>query len=333
LRRDAAAHRRHDEARHQNDVHELRLAFLPTGRRAGWGASVTTQVYPTSPVKRQRRTRAQLEQLDKELYLIAAKYQPLTVRAVFYQAEVRGLVPKTEEGYDVVQRRLLILRRAKRIPYPWITDGVRYVQGEERYAGPDAFLQDVASLYRRDYWRSNLAAVEVWIEKDALAGSIAPVVVSQWGLDLWISRGLSSESYLYRAGRAIAERRKPTHVLVLTDFDPSGLLIEEKIADGLPGFTEGVEVHVERLAVTSNQVAWWNLPTRPVKRGDSRAARFMKTFGDRCAELDAIEPTMLRKLVDENIARFADRAQIERLKVIEAEERENIARVTGGGRP
>jgi hypothetical protein len=42
--------------------------------------------------------------------------RPMTVRQVFYQATVRGLVQKEESGYDKVQTDLTKLRRAGEIP-------------------------------------------------------------------------------------------------------------------------------------------------------------------------------------------------------------------------
>ena len=95
-------------------------------------------VYGPSPIKRGRRTRAELEELDGALALIVEEIEPATVRQVFYQAVVRGLVPKDEaRGYKLVQRRLVKLRECGEIPYGWITDNVRVVRGYNRYGSPD----------------------------------------------------------------------------------------------------------------------------------------------------------------------------------------------------
>ncbi len=70
-------------------------------------------VYRPSPIKRHRRTKAELEELDLRLADIVAEVQPATVRQVFYQAVVRGLVPKDEaKGDKLVQRRLVKLRES-----------------------------------------------------------------------------------------------------------------------------------------------------------------------------------------------------------------------------
>src|SRR5205823_2384854 len=87
-----------------------------------------------APKKRNRLTRAAYESLDQALFEIAEELQPITVRGLFYQAEVRELVPKDDKGYDVVQRRCLLLRRADVIPYHWITDNTRWVRRRTRYS-------------------------------------------------------------------------------------------------------------------------------------------------------------------------------------------------------
>ena len=66
-------------------------------------------VYRPSSIKRSRRTRAELEELDWSLVEIVAQIELATVRQIFYQAVVLGLVPKDEaKGYKLVQRRLVL---------------------------------------------------------------------------------------------------------------------------------------------------------------------------------------------------------------------------------
>jgi hypothetical protein len=46
--------------------------------------------------KRRRATKAEMEARYAALSAIVAEQKPMTVRQVFYQATVRGLIPKTE---------------------------------------------------------------------------------------------------------------------------------------------------------------------------------------------------------------------------------------------
>jgi hypothetical protein len=212
------------------------------------------------------------------------------------------------------------------VPYGWITDHIRFVHGYTRYGGIADFAQDVSGLYRRDYWLESDVRVEIWIEKDALASVISPVVIHEWGLSLHVARGFSSISYLHEAADDLVHDGRPAFIYTLTDLDPSGLGIARDIETKLKSMVRNrVELTVQRLAVEPWQVKAWNLPTRPTKQRDTRAAKFVAQFGNASVELDSIAPKMLRKIVGDAIARHADAGAIARLKQIETLERESIA--------
>lgn len=285
-------------------------------------AAVPVQVYGTSPIKRVRRTRDQVDTLDAALLRIVSAIRPATVRQTFYQAEVAGLVPKDEaKGYRVVQRRLVALRQSGRLDYSAIVDNIRWVQGHTRYDGADDFAGEVASLYRRDYWSRSPVRVEVWIEKDALAAVLFPTVVEEWGLDLYVSRGFASLSYIENAALAARADGRPLYVYILSDLDPSGVSLARTVARDLPERAKPVPVHVQRIAVTPEQVVILDLPTRPTKATDSRAKAFVREFGPNSVELDAIAPGTLRSLVSATIEAHADTREIEHMKLIEQQER------------
>jgi len=245
-----------------------------------------------------------LEGLDQALAVIVEEIEPATVRQVFYRTVVRGIVPKDEsKGYKLVQRRLVKLRETGEVPYGWITDNVRIVRGHNRYDGPDDYARVAAEFYRRYYWADSPVNVEVWLEKDALAGVLVPVVVEQCGLDLHVTRGYASVSYLQSAADFIRHDGRPTHVYLLTDFDPSGLGIADTVATERVRRSSPVEVRIERLAVNRRQIDHWNLPTRPTKTSDSRAGAFVREHGTGSVELDAIPPGALRAIVREVVER------------------------------
>jgi hypothetical protein len=287
-------------------------------------------VYRPSPIKRQRRSKAELEALDAALVEIVAKIEPATVRQVFYQAVVRGLVPKDEaRGYKLVQRRLLKLRESAEIPYGWITDNVRIVRGHNRYEGPEDYARVAAEFYRRDYWTESPVNVEVWLEKDALAGVLEPVVLEECGLDLHVTRGYASVSYLESAAGFIRRDGRPSHVYLLTDFDPSGLGIAETVTVELMNRSYPTEVYVERLAVNREQIDEYQLPTRPTKTTDSRARKFIQRHGIGSVELDAIPPAVLRSLVRRSIERHMDPDKLRVMKLAEVQERDGLREVWG----
>src|SRR5215210_5621047 len=144
-------------------------------------------------------TQAELTRLDAALTEIVASEAPITVRGAFYRAVARGLVPKDEtKGYRLVQRRLLKLREERTLPYGFIVDGSRTVYGHARYHNLEEFLASVQGRYKQDYWTEADEYVQVWIEKDAMSGVVRPVV-DEFGLNLYVTRGYASVTYLQEA--------------------------------------------------------------------------------------------------------------------------------------
>jgi len=288
-------------------------------------------VYGTSAVR--RLSKAQTGELDDYLLAIASEEKPTSVRGMYYMALGAGLIDKDAHGqrnnYMRVQRRLLQMRRSGRLPYSWITDGSRTIYGYERYEDLEAFADHAASIYRKDYWMDSPVRVEVWVEKDAMAGKLKPVVRDEFGLGLYVSRGFASETYLQKAGDHIRSDGRPSYVYLLTDFDASGINIAETVERELIKQASPTEVMVERIAATPEQIDEYGLITQPVTRTDTRAHRFIQHHGTETVELDAIPASEIRRLVRAAIERHMDPRRLEMLRMIEQEEREGIRKLFG----
>ena len=287
--------------------------------------------YGTSVVR--RLSKDQAGELDARLLSIAAEEKPTSVRGMYYMAMGAGLVDKDVNGtrgnYMRVQRRILRMRREGTMPYSWITDGSRTVYGQARYDDPKDFSTHAASLYRKDYWRDSPARVEIWVEKDAMAGKLEPVVVRECGLGLYVSRGFSSETYLQDAATAMRRDGRPTTVYLLTDFDASGMNIAETVGDKLVEMAGSVDVKVRRIAVTPEQVDEFGLVTQPVSDTDSRSKRFVARYGTITAELDALPATAIRRMVRNAIERHIDPRRLNLLRMVEEQERNGIRALLG----
>ncbi len=241
----------------------------------------------------------------------------MTVRQVFYQATVIGLVEKVETGYAKVQNDLVLMRRSGELPYGWLADNTRWQRKPTTYASIEHALNATAQLYRKNLWSDAASHVEVWLEKDALTGVIDPIT---WAYDvaLMVARGYASLSVLHTAAEYINELEVPAFIYHLGDFDPSGVDAGEKIEKTLRELAPSAEIHFERLAVTPTQIAAWRLPRRPTKASDTRAAKFDSTVS---VELDAIPPDRLRALVENAIKAHLPEHQFEVLKAAEESER------------
>jgi hypothetical protein len=194
------------------------------------------------------------------------------------------------------------------------------------FNGIDAALKDTAALYRKNLWDDADCYVEIWLEKDALAGVVVPITDLN-DVPLMVARGYSSLSFLYSAAEQIDELEVPTFIYHLGDYDPSGVNAAEKIEETLREMAPAAEIHFERLAVTPAQIRQWTLPTRPTKTTDSRAKRF---GSDISVELDAIEPNRLREIVRDAIERHLPPEELAVLKAAEQSEREVIQNLING---
>jgi hypothetical protein len=163
------------------------------------------------PMIRKRRNKAEMAELRQHIYDIVKANQPMTVRQVFYQLVAKSIVEKLEKNYNNVAVRLLLqLRRNGRIPYAWISDNTRWMHKPRSFDSLEEALEDAAATYRRAVWRELPVYVEIWIEKEALAG-VAMEETEPYDVPLMVARGFSSETYIYNAAETIrAPRARPT---------------------------------------------------------------------------------------------------------------------------
>jgi hypothetical protein len=201
------------------------------------------------PKRRKRKTNEELAAFREAIRGIVMRDPPMTVRHTFYLASVAGLVEKTEAGYDAVGKALLWLRRNGRLPWSHIRDGTRQRDKAKTFSSVEQAVEETARLYRRSLWRDQAAHVEIWCEKDTLTGVLWPVV-SEWDVPLMVSRGFTSDSYLHEAAEDLSEVGKPAHLYYVSDYDPSGVLIDRTIERKLRAFAPAAEIHFERIAVT-----------------------------------------------------------------------------------
>jgi hypothetical protein len=170
------------------------------------------------------------------------------------------------------------------------------------FTGIEQCLETCANSYRRNLWATAPVYVEIWCEKDALAGVIMEET-KVYDVPLMVARGYSSISFLHEAAKAIEAKDKPAYIYHFGDLDPSGVDAARDIEAKLRRYAPGAEIHFERPAVTREQVEDWNLPTRPTKMTDTRAKKFGSATS---VELDAIPANKLRALVRGCIERHVD---------------------------
>lgn len=267
-----------------------------------------------------RRTRADMETIRAAIYDALAADYPMTVRQVFYQLVSRGAIGKTEPEYhQTVIRLLKEMRVAGEIPFDWVSDNKRWMRKPTTYDSLRGMLEITKQTYRRALWSNQDCYVEVWLEKDALAGVLFEET-APWDVPLMVTRGYASLSYLYEAARAIAAVEKPARIFYFGDWDPSGLDITRNTESRLREFAPDAEIEFTRVSVTESQIHSLSLPTRPTKKTDSRA----KDFDGDSVEVDAIPARELRRLCRGVIEHFIDHDALSALRLVEEQERATL---------
>lgn len=285
---------------------------------------LATASYEPRLVRRSRRSNDQMELIRSRLFDIVSADQPMTVRQVYYCAVSCGLIAKTEDAYKVVKRLLVEMRRGGAIPYRWLADRTRFVRRPQTFTCIEAALHHAAHSYRRSLWQELDERVEVWLEKDALAGVLIEVT-NRFDVPLMVTRGYASLSFLHDAAEQIAAEGKPTTIYYFGDLDPSGVDIPVKVKRELRAFAPDIDIEIEVVAVTRQLAKDWKLPTRPTKASDSRSSSFE---GD-SVEVDAIPPAKLRELCRQRLEAHVSPQMLEQHEAFEASEREALAAFAG----
>lgn len=287
---------------------------------------MTTKTYGPSPIKPGRRTKADMQRIREVIYSVVEQYQPMTVRQVFYQLVSRGVIDKTEAEYKTTICRLLVeMRREGVIPYGWIADNTRWMRKPTTYSSLESMLRYSQRTYRRAVWDDQNAYVEIWLEKEALAGVLVDVT-AEWDVPLMVTRGYPSVSFLHSAGEQIASVECPAHIYYFGDHDPSGVDIDRFVEREIRRHAPECDLTFSRIAVVPDQIESLGLQTRPTKKTDSRA----KTFEGESVEVDAIDPDMLREMCRYCITQHLDSDLLQRTHEVEQAERDTLATMIAG---
>jgi hypothetical protein len=272
-----------------------------------------------------RRTKAEIDDIKAAIKTVLEDDWPMTVRQVFYQLVARNVIEKTERDYQSTVIRLLTdMRMNGQVSFDRIIDESRRRRENQTYDNIADAARDTARFYRRNALKACPDYVEVWCEKEALAGIIEDAA-SEYDVPIIVSKGMPSLTQLYGTAREIylaADAGKETYIYQFGDHDPSGVLIPQTIERRLDELCQKFDCPapiIERVALTEEQIDEFNLPTRPTKRqGNSHA----NTFEGDSVELDALPPAELRRMVRDVIEQHISEHELLTLRAAEESERD-----------
>jgi hypothetical protein len=263
------------------------------------------------------------------IYEIVSENQPTGIRFTYYAAVARGIVPKNDSGYRKVQLAILDMRRDGTIPWDWIVDTTRWMRKPTTWGSPEEALEEVASTYRRALWLNAPVTVEVWCESESVAGVLDPVT-AKWDVPLYPIKGQTSDSFAWAAAQNYRNDPRDLVIYYVGDHDPAGYQIETNLQAKLIEHS-GREIRWTRLACDAGDVERLDLAGTPPKQSHYRNAM----TGERvpwhgpAVEVEAIDPPLLRRWLDDWIERHTDPDALRVLQATEQREREILMRMAG----
>ena len=268
--------------------------------------------------------RASLDLIDT-MYAIVKAVKPVTGRGVGYKLFSSGAIPSMERAE--MQRVYRLLKEARErgiIPWEWIVDETRELERVSTWANPAAYARAVARSYRRDFWNQQPRRVMVVSEKGTVRGLLRPVL-DDFAVGFQVMHGFSSATIVHDISED--DDGRPLVILYVGDFDPSGMFMSEEDLPTRFSKYDGNHVVLRRIALTRRQGS--GLPSFPAtdKRKDPRYKWFVANYGDRCWELDAMDPNALRRVVEHAIRGLIEPVAWARCEVVNRAEQESLKTV------
>jgi hypothetical protein len=280
-----------------------------------------TEHFHTCSKKGRGMARASLD-LIAAMHAIAEAAQPITGRGVGYKLFTSTRIPSM--ATNEMQRVYRLLKEARErgiIPWQWIVDEGRAIERVSTWDDPAEYARAVAQSYRRDFWNQQPVRIIVVSEKGTVRGLLKPVL-DRFAVGFLPVHGFSSATTVYDLSQDNDGR--PFIVLYVGDFDPSGMFMSEADLPNRFSKYDGDHVELRRIALTRPQLT--GLPSFPAsdKRKDSRYPWFVRNYGDRCWELDAMDPNDLRDCVETAIIELIEPEAWERCEVINRAEQQSL---------
>jgi hypothetical protein len=256
----------------------------------------------------------------------------LTLRQLYYQFVAGAIIPNNERSYKNLGNTIDRARLAGFLDWDYINDRTRNLESLGHWTSPGDILDTVADQFRVDHWTDQPTRIEVWVEKEALAGVIERVARRN-DVSYFSCRGYVSQSEMWGAAQRLGQyinQGQNVVILHLGDHDPSGIDMSRDIEARLKKFIAGdaaqdildeyqIEdqlvdlgndcnlgypdepIEIRRIALNMAQVRQYNPPPNPAKLTDSRAGDYIARYGNSSWELDALSPATLDALIQSEI--------------------------------
>lgn len=253
----------------------------------------------------------------------------MTLRQLYYRLVGAGVIPNSNRSYKNLGNIISDARLAGLMDWDIIEDRTRSIRGQSHWNGPQDMQKTANELYHIDKWQNQDTRVEVWVEKEALIGVLERAC---WKHDVnyFAGKGYVSQSEMWSAGKRFHRYNKAKQRLILIhlgDHDPSGIDMTRDNDDRLSMFSYYGDVEIKRIALNWDQIEQYDPIPNPAKVSDTRFEKYFAEYGDESWELDALEPDVIHKLVEDEIIRHKDPDKWKAMLRKEQEEKNVLSRI------
>lgn len=252
----------------------------------------------------------------------------MTLRQLYYQLVTRNLITNQEKSYKKLSGLVSDARLSGLMDWDAIEDRGRQPEIPLEFENIQERVQAAVNNYRLPRWTGQDSYVELWVEKQALAGVLQPLA-RDYHVTLMVNKGYSSQSAMYESANRFTancdESGRAAVLLYLGDHDPSGEDMVRDIRSRLTMF--GVQdIDVRKLALTIAQVRQYNPPPNPAKITDPRAADYIAEFGPSSWEVDALPPNVLAGIIRQAFEGLIDQPLMDAVIAREETDRQALLR-------
>jgi len=273
-----------------------------------------------------------------------------SLRALFYYlADSEGLILHSQRAYKKFSERFaryrekhgvidIIEDRSRRL-LEYYNDYAPDIRDYVKYRLEELIKDLQEYLWKLPKWYLQENYVTIWVEKETI--TLVELIAKEYEVDAFPTKGFSSITMIWKAVQRMNYVGKKNIILVLTDFDPSGIFIERDYREKIRRY--GGKAKIIRVAMLPEQIKKYDIPAIPYD--DPRAIRVKrdpryKSFLKLCKEMDVkpeiveldafagLKPREFRDLIVEHIEKYYDKKVLETVKKIEEERRKEVIKVT-----
>ena len=162
--------------------------------------------------------------------------RPMTLRQLYYRLISAGQLRNAQAEYKRLGVVMTRVREDGAVPRTWLVDHTRATLKPSSWSGLADFGDDVRRCYRKDFWAAQEHDLHIFVEKDAVAGTIQPIS-REYDVPLHVCRGYASISFAGEIADHWAETEKAIHAFYLGDYDPSGFDLERDLREKLARYS------------------------------------------------------------------------------------------------